>query len=192
MTQQKSMIGNSTVFSSKTLVGIVVFGVLLFAMLMGAGALGRADDKPVNLADRSAKERSEFAVERGDWTLACDAFAEMVREDPFDARSMFYLAYSHQQLGQFDKARPWYEKASEYSRFRPWSLYNRASINAKENDLTAALKDLSTAIEGGFVTRRGIQQDRDFEPIKDTAEFLRLVEIEEKNRDKKRGFRRSR
>jgi len=156
-------------------------------MAIGAGILDRKDSPDrVRMSDRPPNERAEFAFERGNWTLASSALAEMLEEDQFDARSIYYLAFALQKQKKYDEARSWYEKAMDFHNYRPVSHYHVACIYALQGNKEESLSQLKSALDLGFKTRVGIDNVRDLESLKDEEGFRSLQRQEQANRESRR------
>lgn len=97
------------------LVILSVFITALSLQLVSAPgfAVGTDDDDPPH---RSTPQPTDYtagkqAIEAEDWATAIRHFEKVVAIDPKNANAWNYLAYSHRQLDQLDKAFAYYEKA---------------------------------------------------------------------------------
>ena len=153
--------------------------------------LERSDEPGrTRFSDKAPNERAEFALERGNWKLATAALQDMLEEDQFDARSMYYLGWVLLKQDRHDEAMEWFRKAMDFYNYQPACHYHLACIHAVKNEKEAALAQLKSALDLGFRTRRGIASTKQFESIKDEAEFRPLMRQEEANRERKKGRRR--
>jgi tetratricopeptide (TPR) repeat protein len=167
----------------KTLAGATVLGLLLIAMLVGAGLLdSRSEPARTRFSDRPPNERAERAFERGRWDLASEALVEMLEEDPFDARSMYYLGFALHKQEKYAEAIPWYRRAMDFYPYRLACHFHLACIYAAQGDNEQALQQLQQALDGGFKTRSGLEDVAEFESLKDDITFRKLVRQEAANK----------
>ena len=103
---------------------------------------------------------------------------------------MYYLGWVLLKQDRHDEAMEWFQKAMDFYNYRPACHYHLACIHAVKNEKEAALAQLKSALDLGFRTRRGIASTKQFESIKDEAEFRPLMRQEEANRERKKGRRR--
>lgn len=173
--------------SGKRIVGLLIFAGLMAAILIGAGLLDRPTPPGVgDMSDLALDDQAEMAIQQGDWHWAGTVFEQMLDADPFDARSMYYLAYSYRKQGRYQDSRTWFEKAMRYHTYRLSSRYWMACNSALEDKPQQALEELKMAIDNGFTTRRGIGSIADLASLREMKEFQLLVEAEKENREKRR------
>ncbi len=159
------------------LVGGGVLTLLLIAMAIGAGILEgskRPAEMP-NLSDRPPDERADVALNRGDWVMASSAMKELLDADPFDARSIFYYAYALRKQTQLEQSIIWFEKASEFFKYRPASHFQLACVHSQLGDTEAGIENLEMALQLGFKTRDGIENTKDLQPLKAEKRFKALA-----------------
>ena len=162
--------------------------LLLIAMAVGAGILeGRGEkNRRLRLSDLPPDRQAEWAIERRRWKLAINPLREMLQEDPFDARSMYYLGLALQKRQQYDESKIWFEKAMDFHRYRPWCHYGLACIHSMQGDKEAALASLKSALDLGVRTRFGIAENNELAAIRNEDEFRALMRQEEANRNNRR------
>ena len=169
----------------KTVLGIVVFAILLTVIAMGTGVF---DSRMAELslpdpANLPPDARARQAFRAGDWPMLEGAYRQMLMADQFDSNAMFYLAFSLHKQKKYDEAIPFYEKATEFYRYGPVSFYNLACISALQNRPDEAIAHLDQSISKGYVSSDGIEQNEDFQILLDDPEFHRLIMMEVENRD---------
>ena len=88
---------------------------LLLLLFLGPG--------PLLAAEKTASQQISFGLDvaqKGLWQEARFRFERAVELDPHNAAALNDLAVSHEQMGEFDKARQCYEKALK---LKPGDLY---------------------------------------------------------------------
>ncbi len=176
----------------KSLLGIMVFGGLLYAIIVGTEIFSTgeiADDELTRFANLTTAQRADMSFDGGDWVSAARNYKKLCEEDQFNSRAIFRYGYSLHQQQRYEEALSAYTKALDYNEVRPYAAYNMACIQALTNQPDAAIKSLRDAIENGFTTRQGIENDRDFASLVGDPEFKRLVWVEDRNRSNQRTRR---
>ncbi|MGI9516459.1 MAG: tetratricopeptide repeat protein [Pirellulaceae bacterium] len=160
----------------KTVAGIVVFGLLLIAMIVGTGVLNPEEDSGTveQLADLPPDERAKIAWERGRWQTAETAYREMIEADQFDGRSLFFLALCIHRQNRLDEALVMYERASDFVEWAAWCYYNLACINALQDRPDDAIEALDKAVDRGLNLRIRIEDDKDLVSLHDDPRFLQI------------------
>ncbi len=172
-------------FSFKGAIGALVLSLLLVAMFIGAGILeGQSKPERIPLRNLPANERAEFALERGNWRMASQALGEMLEEDPFDSRSLFYMGYSLHKLDRPEEAIPWYLKARDFYNYRLTCHYQLACIYAQQGQSQLAIAELEEAVQRGFRTRGGLDSKEALKSLWDEVAFQAVVAREAENRAK--------
>ena len=172
----------------RTTIGIVVFGGLLCAILIGSGVLDSKASASADLAlhQLPVKERAEKAFQGKQWKVASQAFREMLAADRFDSHSMLYLGICLHNQDMLDEAKTYYTKAAEFNRYRIYSWYNLAVINSRQENLDEAISCLEQAVDAGLTTRGGIRRADAFQNLHDDPEFERLAMLEIETRGQRR------
>lgn len=173
----------------RSLIGMIVLALLLIAIAVGAGVLERGvrEDAPFSLADQPPDERADIALNQGDWVMVGSAMREMLEADPFDARSMYYLACSLKKQELFEESIYWFEKASDFFKYRPASFFQLACIHARTGNSKSGIENLRQALNLGFKTRKGIENIAELQSLQSESGFTELARKERTNR---RSFRR--
>lgn len=160
----------------KTVAGIVVFGLLLIAMIVGTGVLNPDEESGTveQFANLPPNERAEIAWERGRWPTAETAYREMVEADQFDGRSLFFLAVCIHRQNRLDEALGMYERAADFVDWAAWCHYNLACINALQGRPDDAIEALDKAVDKGLNLRVRIEDDKDLVSLHDDPRFLQI------------------
>lgn len=180
----KSSSNRNFPFGIRSLVGMVALTVLLMVIGVGAGLMERGfrNGDPSQPEDQPPDVRAEVALNQGDWVAAGAAMREMLDADPFDAKSMYYLACSLKKQELFDESIYWFEKASDFFKYRPASFFQLACVYASTGNSKSGIKSLRKALSLGFKTRRGIENFDELQPLRSEKEFADLAQQERSNR----------
>ena len=123
------------------------------------------------LAELDRKEEATAA------SFRCYVAAEKHLElHPDDARAMYLGSAALIQIGEFEKARLWSEKALDTDRHEPAVLYNVACSYSLMGELDRAIELLSEAIDNGFGYRAWLQNDYTLEALRDDPRFQELLD----------------
>jgi len=173
----------------RRLAGVVVLAMLFMAIAAGAGVLERnpTENDQSQRTEQPPDERADAALNEGDWVAVEAAMREMLQADAFDAKSMYYLACSLKKQESFDESIYWFEKASDFFKYRPASFFQLACVHASTGNSALGIKSLREALRLGFKTRRGIENIAELQPLQSEKAFAALALKERKNR---RSFRR--
>ncbi len=82
-------------------------------------------------------------------------------------------------LGRLDEAKTFYERAIELEPAHPKPYYNIACVYSLQEQPEKTVEYLSKAIELGGSLRLEARNDPDFDPVRDSPQFRKLVYIEE-------------
>jgi adenylate cyclase len=123
------------------------------------------------LAELDRKEEATAA------SFRCYVSAEKHLElHPDDARAMYLGSAALIQIGEFEKARSWSEKALETDPHEPAVLYNVACSYSLMGELDRAIELLSEAIDNGFGYRAWLKNDYTLEALRDDPRFQELLD----------------
>jgi adenylate cyclase len=123
------------------------------------------------LADLGRKEEATAASFR-----AYIAAEKHLETHPDDARAMYLGASCLVEVGEFDKARIWAERALDTDRNEPAVLYNVACAYALMEEKDRAFELLEEAIDQGFGYRAWLANDNSFDNLHDDPRFQALLE----------------
>jgi tetratricopeptide (TPR) repeat protein len=105
---------------------IVVLGLALFVL----GAWGRAEESPLPLF-----EQGNVAYQKGDFVAARDLYEKTVAEGWGGAALFYNLGNTYFRLGQWGRARLWYERAWREDRRDEDIRYNRDLVRRQVGDM---------------------------------------------------------
>lgn len=161
----------------KSVAGVVVFGLLMVAMVVGTGILNPEEESLTadNLLDLPPDQRAEIAIERNNWRMAENAFREMIEADQFDGRSLYNLGFTLHRLDRLDEALEYYEQASDFVEFKDWSFYNLACIHALQQRPDDAIEALDQSVNAGLRLPGRIEDDEDLVSLHDDPRFLQIA-----------------
>ena len=94
---------------------------------------------------------------------------------PDDARALYLGAPCLVDIGEFDKARQWAERALDTDRQEPAVLYNVACTFALMGEPDRAIELLGEAIDNGFGYRAWLEHDNELESLRDDERFQALL-----------------
>jgi len=123
------------------------------------------------LADLGRKEEATAASFR-----AYVAAEKHLETHPDDARAMYLGASCLVEVGEFDKARIWGERALDTDRNEPAVLYNVACVYALMDEKDRAFELLGEAIDQGFGYRAWLANDNSFDNLHDDPRFQELLQ----------------
>lgn len=86
----------------------------------------------------------------------------------------FNKALTYELYGNMDNALEWYNKALEDEEY-VWSYYGIASIYGRRGDVSNTVKYLSKAINMDGAVKNIARTEHDFDPIRNSAEFQKIV-----------------
>jgi tetratricopeptide (TPR) repeat protein len=176
---------------ARSLAGIAAFAAVLAAIVVGTGVLDSGDEnvQGTSVANVPPDQVMREALNQGDWASLQRACEDLLARDPFDARAIFNHAYSLHRQGRLDEAAAQYRSAADFQDFSSYSRYNLACILARQGQPDEAMQLLTDVIESGFCSSRGIGSEIEFKPLRVDPEFLRLMMVEQINRERLSGGR---
>ena len=95
--------------------------------------------------------------------------------NPDDARALTLGAISFVQLGQREKGLDWARRANAIDPDDSGTLYNVACAYSQLGMLEDAMKCLEKAVQNGFGHREWLENDPDFDPLRDDPRFQALL-----------------
>jgi adenylate cyclase len=94
---------------------------------------------------------------------------------PDDARAMYLGAAALVQIGEFEKAVDWAERALDADRTEPAVLYNVACVYALKGETDRSLELLEEAVDNGFGYRVWLENDNTLANLRDNPRFKALL-----------------
>ena len=88
--------------------------------------------------------------------------------------AIFNKALTYELYGNMDEALKWYNKDLEIEDY-VWSYYGIASIYGRRGDINNTMKYLNKAIEIDPAAKEVAQNEQDFEPVRSSEEFQKVV-----------------
>ncbi len=147
------------------------------AELFGRAAQARPEDfqskflegQSLRMAGRAEESRAanRESIARAERLLALN---------PRDTRTLSLGSGALQDDGQFDRGREWAERALEINPQDMSSLINAALVYAKAGHKDRAIELLSRAFGLGWGKRDWIENDRDYDSLRDDPRFQALME----------------
>ena len=123
-------------------------------------------------------QEAEKAFSNEDWKLASEKYAEFLdmREDN-EGSIWFRFGYALHSQGKYEEAMRAHREAAEFARYAPTARYNLACALALTGKPDAAINELESALDEGFLSRsRSIEEDEDFVSILGDPRFKKLAE----------------
>lgn len=87
----------------------------------------------------------------------------------------FNKALAYELYGNYDDALKWYDKALEVENYI-WSYYGKASIYGRLGDVENTTEYLKIAIDMDANVKNEAKKEKDFDKVRNSPEFKRLVE----------------
>ena len=112
-----------------------------------------------------------------DWAAALAEFREYARTKPGDLSSLLGIAWCQKRLGELSEAIGTMHDAYQAHPREPVVLYNLSCYYALGGQTTQALSWLGRALRLQPDLRRLIEDETDFDPIRQSPQFLKLLEL---------------
>lgn len=170
-------------------VGLSLAIALLAWVIYSSGYFGSEEtDEAVKnpLTVSNAAAALENAFSRTDWPDVESACRVLLDQDPFHAEARFNLGFSLYKQDRLDEAAEHYLQSKDFAEFRDYSLFNLACIDARQNKPEQAIEYLKEALENGFASSLGIENNQDLKSLGDHPQFEQLVIMENQNRGTRR------
>lgn len=118
---------------------------------------------------------------RGKFREAENILVELVKQQPANARAWQQLGYARHSQGSFEAAIEAYREAAKNRQMKSPALYNIACAEARLGRSADAVATLRLANAAGFNNADQLENDPDFEGIKQDAAFVTLIAGMRKN-----------
>ena len=126
-----------------------------------------------NSEDMMAEANQHF--QSGAWEEAAIAYRAVVKVDPDNGRAWFALGYALHADDQMDEAIAAHRRAAEFEQFKGIALYNLACAYSLKGDADASFEALARCREAGFDRLPGMEDDADFDNIRDDERYADFV-----------------
>ncbi len=113
---------------------------------------------------------------QGNYQQAEQILNELVKEQPDNAKVWYQLGYARHSQEAFVTAIEAYRNAAKNEQVRSPALYNIACAEARLGRTDAALATLQSAIDAGFNNADQLENDSDFDSIKNEAAFAEFLQ----------------
>lgn len=94
--------------------------------------------------------------------------------NPSYGYARFNKALAYELYDKYEEALKWYDKNLEVENYI-WSYYGKASIYGRKGDVENTIKYLKIAIEMDKVVKEEARTERDFDNVRQSKEFQRLI-----------------
>lgn len=131
-----------------------------------------ADSAP---SDDELKQQATSFLQSNEFGKAAEILGQLVERIPNDGDAWFHLGYSLHMDGQLEKAIEAHKKAVELNGNPQTATYNLACAYSLLGDAEKARAFLKDAIELGFNDRSQVDNDSDFDNVRNDPEFLALL-----------------
>ncbi len=122
------------------------------------------------------RNEATLLLRSNDFAKAAEVLEQVVELTPEDGDAWFHLGYCLHMQGQLDKAIVAHKKAIELDGNAITATYNLACAYSLKNDAEKAISTLQDAIERGFRERSQVDNDSDFDNVRDNEKFQELIE----------------
>ena len=147
------------------LFGFAIFGLVLF---LAHPLLARQVDQELV----SGLQKAQSAIGNSDFAGAQTQLEELAKEFSDKPRVWYLLGYSRHAQKDYESAMEAYEKANSLAGGKaPNALYNMACIHSIQGEKDKAFASLDAAVSAGFNNFSQLQDDADFQNVKDDPRF---------------------
>ena len=143
--------------------------------LLQKGDYAKAREAFQAIADGNPEER-ELVQRAGMYTTICDHKLAPAAGEPCTPDEWYYLGVLKSNRGEHDEAIRCLGNALKQDPTSPKYLFARASVFGMQGNAQLAVADLRQAVLGDPTIRVQAVNDSDFEPMRDDAGFIDLIE----------------
>jgi putative intracellular protease/amidase len=123
-----------------------------------------------------AMQHVSLLEDEGRFEEAVPAWRAYLDKNPSEAAAWYHLGISLHSLKRFDEAAGAAEKSASLSpSMKADALYLLACARAQQGKKSEAITALEQSVAAGFATKRTIERDTDFDPLRGEARFQALV-----------------
>jgi len=153
--------------------GLKEFGSALD--LLRKGSLEKARTAFDAIATEFATE-PELAQRAKTYSSVCSSRMPTEGGEPCTPDEWYYQGVVHSNMGRSEQALEYFGKALQQDPTSAKYLYARSATQGREGNAEAAVNDLRQAVLADPTVRFQAVNDSDFEPIRDDAGFIDLIE----------------
>jgi len=99
-----------------------------------------------------------------------------LEHNPDDSRALYLGACALVELGDPESGLEWSRRALAIDPDDPYNLYGIACLNSRLGRIDDAIRYFEKSLKTGFAHKEWIENDSDFDPIRDDPRFLALLE----------------
>lgn len=140
-----------------------------------ASAVNSSDYQSPTFQAMALKELGRKEEAAAASTHAYKAAEKHLELHPDDARALYLGAGALVELGEFEKARVWADRALDTDRDEPAVLYNVACVYSLIGEKDQAIGLLDEAIQNGFGYRAWLENDNNLANLRDDPRFAELL-----------------
>ncbi len=123
---------------------------------------------------------------------AVEIYSAVIKDHPDDGEAQYRLATALMSLDRLDEAASEFEAAGK-ANFQPLGVaYRLARIYARQGQTEAALEQLDVMAAGGFPAPQLIENEADFDVLRDNERFIAALDIIRANRFPCKGNQKNR
>ncbi|MCZ6598767.1 MAG: tetratricopeptide repeat protein [Planctomycetota bacterium] len=129
-------------------------------------------------------QEADAVFQLGDWEAAAEAYREITAVDPGNALAWHHLGYALHADGELESALEAHERAAGCGGdFGAVGAYNAACVYSLWEKSDLAFEWLERSLEAGFVNLDALDNDPDFDNIRDDPRFEQLFALAEEKAD---------
>lgn len=110
-----------------------------------------------------------------DFIKGIEQIDQALKLKPNYGYARFNKALANELYGHYDEAIKWYKKALEVEKFE-WSYYGIASIYGRKGVIKNTINYLKLAIDINPNVKNEAKNEKDFDNVRDSIEFRKLIE----------------
>lgn len=111
---------------------------------------------------------------KGDYDGGLKDIGKALEINPDYGYALFNKALTYELYGNMEEALKWYNRDLEVEDYE-WAYYGIASIYGRKGDVSDTVKYLKRAIEINPLVKDDAKTEKDFDPVRGTDEFERLI-----------------